>query len=44
MVSGRLFVGGFCWGGSKMWDFVVVCGDFVGVYVFYGMLLDVMLV
>jgi carboxymethylenebutenolidase len=34
--SGTLFVGGFCWGGSKTWDFSVARGDLAGAFVFYG--------
>jgi carboxymethylenebutenolidase len=34
--SGTLFVGGFCWGGSKTWDFAASRGDLSGAYVFYG--------
>jgi carboxymethylenebutenolidase len=34
--NGTLFVGGFCWGGSKTWDFAAARGDLAGAYVFYG--------
>jgi carboxymethylenebutenolidase len=34
--SGTLFVGGFCWGGGRTWDFAVARGDLAGAFVFYG--------
>jgi carboxymethylenebutenolidase len=34
--SGRLFVGGFCWGGSETFRFATNRGDLVAAFVFYG--------
>jgi Dienelactone hydrolase and related enzymes len=34
--NGKLMVGGYCWGGSTVWNFVVARRDLVGAYVFYG--------
>jgi carboxymethylenebutenolidase len=34
--SGSLFVGGFCWGGGRVWDFAVSGADLSGAFVFYG--------
>lgn len=34
--NGTLFVGGFCWGGARTWDFAAARGDLAGAFVFYG--------
>jgi carboxymethylenebutenolidase len=34
--SGRLFVGGFCWGGSQTFRFATNRGDLSAAFVFYG--------
>ena len=34
--SGQIFVGGFCWGGGKTWEFANVRPDLSGAFVFYG--------
>jgi carboxymethylenebutenolidase len=34
--SGKLFVGGFCWGGSQTFRFATNRGDLAGAFVFYG--------
>jgi carboxymethylenebutenolidase len=34
--SGRLFVGGFCWGGGRTWDFAATRKDLAAAFVFYG--------
>ncbi|MGC4073564.1 MAG: dienelactone hydrolase family protein [Nibricoccus sp.] len=34
--SGTLFVGGFCWGGGRTWDFAAARADLLGAFVFYG--------
>jgi carboxymethylenebutenolidase len=34
--SGKLFVGGFCWGGSQTFRFATNRGDLAAAFVFYG--------
>lgn len=34
--NGKLFVAGFCWGGSQTFRFATNRGDLVGAFVFYG--------
>jgi carboxymethylenebutenolidase len=34
--NGKLFVGGFCWGGSQTFRFATNRGDLAGAFVFYG--------
>lgn len=34
--SGRLAVGGFCWGGARTWDLAAEIGGVDGAFVFYG--------
>ena len=34
--SGKLYVGGFCWGGSQSFRFATNRGDLAGAFVFYG--------
>src|SRR5260370_40353888 len=34
--NGKLFVGGFCWGGSQTFRFATSRADLAAVFVFYG--------
>lgn len=38
--NGTLFVSGFCWGGTRVWDFAVSRADLSGAFVFYGTATD----
>ncbi len=38
--NGALYVGGFCWGGGRTWDFAAARGDLAGAFVFYGTATD----